>query len=52
MTNLCPLLLAMVGQIASPTTLAGVLRDESGHPIVGATVFVSTAAPRKGIGVL
>lgn len=52
MTSFCPLLLLVVGQATSPTTLTGVVRDEMGRPIVGASVFISTAAPRKGVGVL
>jgi hypothetical protein len=34
------------------TVLSGVVQDDKGRPVVGATVFVSTAAPRKGVGVL
>jgi hypothetical protein len=52
MTNFCSLVLAIVNQIASPTTLSGAVRDEAGRPVAGANVFVSTAAPRKGVGVL
>jgi protocatechuate 3,4-dioxygenase beta subunit len=33
-------------------TLTGVVTDKSGRPLPGATVFVRTAAPRKGVGVL
>jgi hypothetical protein len=33
-------------------TLAGVVQDRSGRPVPRATVFVRTAAPRKGVGVL
>jgi hypothetical protein len=52
MMNPCFLILAIVNQTASPTTLTGVVRDEVGRPVVGASVFISTAAPRKGTGVL
>lgn len=33
-------------------TLAGVVQDDQGHPLVGATVFISTAGPRQGVGIL
>jgi hypothetical protein len=33
-------------------TLSGVVTDRAGHPLPAATVFVRTAAPRKGVGVL
>lgn len=33
-------------------TLTGVVADKNGQPVKGATVFVRTAAPRKGVGVL
>ena len=46
------LVFAIVNQTTSPTTLTGVVRDEMGCPVVGANVFISTAAPRKGSGVL
>jgi hypothetical protein len=36
----------------SGPTLSGVVRDASGNPVPKATVFIRTAAPRKGIGVL
>jgi hypothetical protein len=36
----------------SQTTLTGTVQDEQGKPLAGATVFISTAAPRKGVGVL
>jgi hypothetical protein len=52
MKSLCPFLLASVHLIATPTTLTGVVRDDGGRPVAGANVFISTAAPRKGIGVL
>jgi hypothetical protein len=47
-----PILLAVVTQPASPTTLTGTVRDHAGRPIAGADVFISTAAPRKGVSVL
>lgn len=47
-----PMLLTIVTQSASTTTLTGIVRDDEGRPIAGATVFISTAAPRKGLGVL
>jgi protocatechuate 3,4-dioxygenase beta subunit len=41
---------------ADPTpkglTLTGVVRDKAGRPVPNATVFVRTAAPRRGVGVL
>ena len=33
-------------------TLTGVVQDKAGRPVPRATVFVRTAAPRKGVGVL
>jgi hypothetical protein len=33
-------------------TLTGIVTDKEGRPLPGATVFVRTAAPRKGVGVL
>jgi hypothetical protein len=33
-------------------TLTGVVQDGSGKPLARATVFVRTAAPRQGVGVL
>jgi hypothetical protein len=33
-------------------TLTGVVTDKAGQALPGATVFVTTAAPRKGVGVL
>lgn len=33
-------------------TLTGTVQDEKGQPIARATVFIRTAAPRKGVGVL
>ena len=53
MQGLCiPILLAVVTQPASPTTLTGIVQDDAGRPIAGANVFLSTALRRKGIGVL
>ena len=53
MQGLClPILLAVVTQPAAPTTLTGIVKDDAGRPIAGANVFISTAAPRKGVGVL
>jgi hypothetical protein len=46
-----PILLMVVTQPASPT-LTGTVRDDTGRPVAGANVFISTAAPRKGVGVL
>lgn len=33
-------------------TLTGTVTDKAGRPLPSATIFVRTAAPRKGIGVL
>jgi hypothetical protein len=53
MANLwLPILLTIAAEPASATTLTGAVRDGAGQPIAGADVFISTAAPRKGIGVL
>jgi hypothetical protein len=37
---------------AKGLTVTGVVRDEAGTPIPKATVFIRTAAPRRGPGVL
>lgn len=39
---------------ASPDQLAitGTIQDEKGQVLSGAHVFISTAAPRQGVGVL
>jgi hypothetical protein len=51
-TAWAPLILAVALPSATPTTLTGMVRDEAGRPIAGANVFISTAAPRQGVGVL
>jgi hypothetical protein len=33
-------------------TLSGVVQDAGGRPLVKATVFIRTAGPRQGVGVL
>ena len=33
-------------------TLAGVIQDDKGTPVAGASVFIRTAGPRQGVGVL
>jgi hypothetical protein len=40
--------------LPSPTglTLTGVVHDAGGQPLAGTTVFIRTAAPRQGVGVL
>jgi hypothetical protein len=47
-----PIVLAIITQTPSPSTLVGTVQDATGRPIAGANVFISTAAPRKGVGVL
>jgi hypothetical protein len=39
---------------ASPQllNLTGTVQDTAGQPLANATVFIRTAAPRKGVGVL
>jgi hypothetical protein len=37
---------------AQGVTLTGVVQNTTGHPLPKATVFIRTAAPRTGIGVL
>jgi hypothetical protein len=37
---------------ADRQTLTGVVQDEQGRPLAKATVFIRTAAPRQGVGVL
>ena len=34
------------------TVLEGIVHDSAGQPIANASVFVYTAGPRKGVGVL
>jgi hypothetical protein len=52
MTIWVPLVLAALAQSPPPTEITGTVRDEQGRPIAGASVFISTAAPRQGVGVL
>jgi hypothetical protein len=40
------------GDPAPGLTLSGVVQDAAGRPLPKATVFIRTAAPRKGVGVL
>jgi hypothetical protein len=42
---------ALAADPARPT-LTGEVRDGAGRPLAGATVFVRTAAPKRGVGVL
>ena len=47
--------LVVTAALAAPpadTTLTGTVTDKAGRPLSGATVFIRTAAPRKGVGVL
>jgi hypothetical protein len=37
---------------AKGAALTGVVKDDSGRPIAKATVFIRTAGPRQGVGVL
>jgi len=50
------LVFAVFGVAGTPgqerPTLTGVVQSDAGQPLTGATVFISTAAPRKGVGVL
>jgi len=34
------------------SALTGVTQDDKSKPLAGATVFISTAGPRHGVGVL
>ena len=52
LTTWASLILGACVSLATPTTLTGMVRGESGKPIAGANVFISTAAPRQGVGVL
>jgi hypothetical protein len=48
-------LLAAVALVADPADrpdFSGVVQDDKGRPLAKATVFVRTAGPRKGVGVL
>jgi hypothetical protein len=46
------LILAATSPLAPPTTLTGSVLDARGQPVPNAHVFISTAAPRRGVGVL
>lgn len=48
------LLFAVAYLAAEPAkpTLTGVVRDDAGRPLARATVFIRTAGPRQGVGVL
>ena len=37
---------------APRASISGTVRDARGRPVARATVFVRTAAPRQGVGVL
>jgi hypothetical protein len=37
---------------AARPALTGVVQDGSGKPLANATVFIRTAAPRQGVGIL
>lgn len=43
--------LRAVGAENNPT-LTGVVKDQAGNPVAGASVFIYTAGPREGVGVL
>jgi hypothetical protein len=38
------------GAGAEPATLTGVVQTDAGRPVPGASVFIRTAGPRKGVG--
>jgi hypothetical protein len=48
------LVLLVVAGLAADArpNLTGIVQDEQGRPLAKATVFIRTAAPRKGVGVL
>jgi hypothetical protein len=50
------LLIFAASLAAGPTsrgpTLTGIVQGEAGRPVAGATVFIRTAGPRQGVGVL
>ena len=48
------LVLAAQGEASGgrPVTLSGTIADEQGRPLARAKVFIRTAAPRKGVGIL
>jgi hypothetical protein len=52
LTTWASLILGACVSLATPTKLTGTIRNEAGRPIAGANVFISTAAPRQGVGVL
>jgi hypothetical protein len=43
---------AVITQTSERPAITGVVQSDAGKPLKGATVFISTAAPRKGVGVL
>jgi protocatechuate 3,4-dioxygenase beta subunit len=53
MTAIMATLAALVAAAPAPAAqLDGAVTDEQGKPVAGATVFLYTAAPKKGVGVL
>jgi hypothetical protein len=42
----------LAGTADDRPTLAGVIQDDKGKPVAGASVFISAAGPRQGVGVL
>jgi hypothetical protein len=41
-----------IGSSRDSLTLIGVVQNEAGRPIAEASVFIRSAGPRKGVGVL
>jgi hypothetical protein len=48
----CLLAVACLAADPAKPTLTGVVQDDKGQPLAKATVFIRTAAPKKGVGVL
>jgi hypothetical protein len=42
----------VVAEVPERSSLVGVVQDAAGRPLDRATVFIRTAGPRKGVGVL
>jgi hypothetical protein len=48
----CLLAVACLAAEPAGPALTGVVQDEMDQPLARATVFIRTAAPRQGVGVL
>lgn len=49
---IAPALIGLLQPVPLGVELHGLVRGASSEPLEGATIFISTARPRRGIGVL